>query len=95
MNFAHLWFSAKPRLFTSMSAPQTSAFNSYGSGWLTPGSADLFFACLFAVIALMVLASVSLECYSAWQKGQLNIGEVGKVVLELTAYITFLLFIIR
>ena len=95
MKFAHLWFIEKPRLFTSMSAPQTSAFNSYGSGWLTPGAVDLFFASLFAVLALMILAAVISDCYTAWQNNQLKIGEVGKIVLELTAYITFLLFIIR
>jgi integrating conjugative element protein (TIGR03758 family) len=78
-----------------MSAPQTSAFNSYGSGWLTPGAVDLFFASIFAAIALWILAAVVLDCYTAWQNNQLKIGEAGKVVLELTAIITFLLFIIR
>ena len=78
-----------------MSSAQSSAFSTYGSGWMTPSAVDLFFASVFAVLALLMLAAVAVDGFTAWQNNQLKLGEYGKIVVVLTCIISFFLFILR
>ena len=73
-----------------MTSEQSNAFAAAGPGWLNAGTAQLFFASIFSVLALFLLAAVVLDCYSAWHAGQMRLMEGGRLILETTFLMTAL-----